>query len=340
MARTTCFVTFLLLALSAACGAQRKPRGPEITDPAVAKTDPDFAVQGEYLGQTVLASGGVRKTGAQVIARGEGQFEIYVLENGLPGDEWKRGDGRVRMTGRREGKVTAIDGDDFSGQIAEGKMTLASGDGQKKIELYRIERKSPTLGAKPPEGAVVLFDGTGVENFVDAAMSEDGNLMAGTVTKGSFGGYKLHLEFRLSWKPWATGQARSNSGVYVHDCYEIQVLDSFGLEGLDNECGGIYKIKVPEVNMCLPPLVWQTYDIDFTPPEYGSAGNKVSNARLAMRHNGGLIHENLELPHDTPGRQREGPAPRPIHLQSHGNKVQYRNVWLQESRDARLEKKR
>jgi len=330
MARTTCFVAIVLLAGGAACEAQRRPRGPEITDPAVAKADPDFAVQGEYLGQAVLADGSVRKTGAQVIARGEKQFEIYVLENGLPGDDWQRGDGRIRMRGRREGKVTAVEGDEFSGRIAEGKMTLTRGDGREKIELCRIERKSPTLGAKPPQGAVVLFDGTGVEHFVDAAMSEDGNLMAGTVTKGKFGSYKLHLEFRLSWKPWATGQARSNSGVYVHDCYEIQVLDSFGLEGRDNECGGIYKIKAPDVNMCLPPLVWQTYDIDFTAPEYDSAGRKVSNARLTVCHNGEPIHEDLELPRDTPGRQGEGPAPRPIHLQGHGNKVQYRNIWLEE----------
>jgi hypothetical protein len=120
--------------------------------------------------------------------------------------------------------------------------------------------------------------------------------------------------------------------VYVHDCYEIQVLDAFGLEGRDNECGGLYKIKEPDVNMCFPPLVWQTYDIDFTAPQYNDAGEKTSNARLTVKHNGVTIHENLELSHDTPGRKGEGPGPRQLHLQGHGNRVQYRNIWLVEKK--------
>ena len=126
--------------------------------------------------------------------------------------------------------------------------------------------------------------------------------------------------------PDATGQARSNSGVYLHDCYEIQVLDSFGLEGKDNECGGIYSVSEPSVNMCFPPMTWQTYDIEFTAPVYED-GKKVKNACATIKHNGKVIHDNIEL-HGTPGRQGEGPGPRPLHLQGHGNKVQYRNVWV------------
>jgi hypothetical protein len=80
--------------------------------------------------------------------------------------------------------------------------------------------------------------------------------------------------------------------------------------------------------MCFPPLVWQTYDFDFTAPQYDDAGNKVSNARLTVLHNGTAIHDDLELPHNNPGRQGEGPGPRPLHLQGHGNRVQYRNIWL------------
>ena len=108
-------------------------------------------------------------------------------------------------------------------------------------------------------------------------MSKDKNLMSEATSKQKFTDYTLHVEFRLSYMPEARGQARSNSGIYLHDCYEIQVLDSFGLEGEDNECGGIYQFRKPDVNMCYPPLTWQTYDVDFTAPRYKD-GKKTANA--------------------------------------------------------------
>jgi hypothetical protein len=159
-------------------------------------------------------------------------------------------------------------------------------------------------------------------------LSPERNLIAGVVSEPLPKCYHLHLEFRLSYMPTAFGQARSNSGVYLDDCYEIQVLDSFGLEGRNNECGGFYSIKEPDVNMCLPPLVWQTYDFDFSGPKFDAAGKKTANARITVLHNGVPIHANIELPKDTPGRKKEGPGPRPIHLQGHGCHVQYRNIWL------------
>lgn len=333
MARATYLLTFLVLlslVSDSACGAEARRDGPEITDPNLAKADPDFALQGEYVGQGVLPDGTQGRVGAQVIARGNGQFEIYLLTGGLPGEGWKRGGQRTRLDGQRQGKVVSVEGDSISGQIAEGKMTLAAGDAKTKLELKRVERQSPTLGAKPPEGAVVLFDGTGLDYFPGATMSEEKNLVAGTSSKDEFNSYKLHLEFRLSWMPWAGGQRRSNSGVYIHNCYELQVLDSFGLEGRHNECGGLYSIKEPDLNMCLPPMVWQTYDLDFTAPEFDQQGNKVANARMTLRHNGVVIHDDLELPGATPGGQDEGPGPRGIHLQGHGCHVQYRNIWLVE----------
>ena len=106
--------------------------------------------------------------------------------------------------------------------------------------MTRTVRHSPTEAAKPPPGAVILFDGTTAEHFKHGELSPDGNLMAEATTKDTFTDYTLHVEFRLSYMPTARGQDRSNSGVYLHDCYEIQVLDSFGLEGKDDECGGFY----------------------------------------------------------------------------------------------------
>ena len=301
----------------------------EVTEPEQAKADPDFAVQGEYLGEGVLPDGTQGKVGAQVIARGDGKFEIYLLAGGLPGEGWKRKDARLRAEAQREGEVVVVMGGDLSGKIADGKMSVVDQHGHEKIQLKRIERKPPTLGKKPPEGAVVLFDGSGEGCFPGATITNDKSLVSGTISKAQFNSYHLHLEFRLTWMPAARGQGRSNSGVYIHNCYEVQVLDSFGLEGRDNECGGLYKIKHPDVNMCLPPMVWQTYDVDFTAPKFDAKGNKVSNSRMTLRHNGVVIHDDLELPHDTPGGQKEGPGPRGIQLQGHGCHVQYRNIWLE-----------
>ena len=109
----------------------------------------------------------------------------------------------------------------------------------------------------------------------------------------------------------------------------MQVLDSFGLEGKDNECGGIYSIKDPDVNMCFPPLQWQTYDIDFQAAKYDDQGKLVSEPQITVRHNGELIHENVALPRSTTAAPKKpGPEPGPLYLQNHGNPVRYRNVWV------------
>ena len=155
---------------------------------------------------------------------------------------------------------------------------------------------------------MVLFDGSTADKFVHGTLLADGNLLSDATTKQGFGDYTLHMEFRLSYMPNARGQARANSGLYLHDCYEVQVLDSFGLEGLDNECGGFYQLRKPDVNMCFPPLTWQTYDIKFTAPKF-TDGKKTANAKVEVRHNGVVVHPEFELAHNTPGRQGEGPAP-------------------------------
>jgi hypothetical protein len=82
--------------------------------------------------------------------------------------------------------------------------------------------------------------------------------------------------------------------------------------------------------MCFPPLSWQTYDIDFTAARYDDDGKKVKNARVTIKHNGVVIHDDLELPHGTPGKNPEGPGPDGIYLQGHGNPVVFRNIWVVE----------
>lgn len=305
------------------CCVAQAARGPELIDPEEARADPDFAVQGEYVGEGVFPDGGRSKAGAQAIAQGDGKFRLVVYRGGLPGAGWQRGGERFFLDGRREGDVTRLASEKLAGKIEGEKLTVTDPEGKPLMDLKRAQRKSPTLGEKPPAGAVVLFDGSSAEHFQDGKITPMKTLEAGTTTKSKFAMAKLHLEFRLSWRPEARGQGRSNSGIYISGIPEIQVLDSFGLEGRSNECGGFYGRREPDVNMCLPPLVWQTFDVEFLPPQRDADGKPTENIRVTVRHNGVVIHENYDT-----GR-RESP-PRGIHLQRHGNRVQYGNVWLVE----------
>ena len=205
-----------------------------------------------------------------------------------------------------------------------------------KTEIKRVERKSPTLGMKAPEGAIVLFDGSNTDAFdgkVNVSDKQENAIWSEARLKPfeKDRPYTLHMEFMLSFMPNATGQARSNSGVYLQEEYECQVLDSFGLEGENNECAGFYQQLKPIVNACFPPLTWQTYDFDVTPAKFNDKGEKIANAVITVKHNGILVHDKAELAHETPGgktEKTEAGEARGVFLQGHGNKVQYRNIWI------------
>ena len=330
MQRSARIVVSLVLTFGIISVAPAQPKkGPVATSQS--QVDDDYAFGGEYLGQVDRSDGTQAKLAAQVVARGSGEFLIVGYVGGLPGDGWKRGDKKIELTGKREGgSVDLVHEGRILGKIADGKMTAWNPEHtERRFELKKVERKSPTLGAKPPAGALVLFDGSGLENFAEGEINDEKLLWAGATSKPLSSDFVLHLEFMTPYMPEDRGQKRANSGVYLHDCYELQVLDSFGLEGHDNECGGLYKLRVPDVNMCLPPLAWQTYDIDFIAPRFDAAGKKTAGARATIRHNGVVIHDDVEL-RFTPGRLEEGPGPRALHLQKHGNKVQYRNIWVKE----------
>ena len=302
-----------------------------ITDPA--KGGRAYEVQGEYAGTIRDPDQGERKLGIQVIALGGDQFEAIAYPGGLPGDGWG-GEERIRGTGELKDGVARFKSDHGTGLIRDGRFVIADGDGEEIGALPKVERKSPTLGRKPPRNAVVLFDGKSLDELEGGELTDDGDLSVltprGVRSKKAFGDHHLHIEFRTPFMPDARGQARGNSGVYVQGRYEVQVLDSFGLEGKDNECGGIYQIAAPKVNMCFPPLAWQTYDINFAAPRYEN-GRKVRNARITIRHNGVVIHEDLELPRGTPGGTGDESAEGgPLFLQNHGNPVVFRNIWVVE----------
>ncbi len=318
----------LLLILTLA--APLPAKGPKYTDPRQA--DAEFAYQGEYVGQ-FEKDGERRKVGVQVIALGDGKFRAVGYRGGLPGDGWD-GSERHEAEGELQDGVVRFESDKATAMLpGDGTLRVTTADGIQLEPLKKVERKSPTLGEQPPAGAVVLFDGSSADAFQGGRLSEDGLLMEGATSKQRFGDHRLHLEFRLPYQPQDRGQGRGNSGVYVQGRYEVQVLDSFGLEGKQNECGGIYSVKDPDVNMCFPPLAWQTYDIDYTAARYDEAGKLLSPPRMTVRHNGVVVHKDVTLPADrstTAAPVKPGPGDGPVFLQNHGCPVRYRNIWVLE----------
>lgn len=318
--RTLMAATGLAFAAAQLLAADNKVSGP---------ADPDFQMQGEYVGEIQSPAGEAVKVGVQVIALGDGKFRALGHLGGLPGDG-SDGTNQPPVDGTLKDGAVHFESDQARAELKGGVLRVMTPGGELHAELKRVERRSPTLGAKPPAGAVVLFDGTSADAFRSGKMTDDGLLIAGATSKQKFGSCTLHIEFQLPFMPAASGQARGNSGCYLQGRYEVQMLDSFGLSGEDNECGGIYGIRAPDVNMCFPPLSWQTYDVDYTAAQY-DGDKKVKNARITVKHNGRVIHQDVELPRATRAAPvAEGPQPGPLYLQDHGNPVRYRNIWLVE----------
>lgn len=344
MIRALALVVVLAFAAPVTLLAQtkEKPKKVVISDPKELKDDKDFVIQGEYSGKVL---GKDEKIGVQVVAKGAGNFDLKVFTGGLPGDGWDEKTSPVLATANRSGdelrlNPVTVDSKEKIGILngEPGKMIFTYTHDSKKISagLSKVERKSPTLGAKPPEGAVVLFGSDGDEkNWAGGKLVElsDGKFLnMGIKSKQAFGSFKAHVEFRLPWMPGSTGQGRGNSGVYLQDRYEVQVLDSFGLKGENNECGGVYTLAKPSVNMCFPPMVWQTYDIDFNAAEFGADGKKTRNAILTLVHNGVKVHDKVELKNSTGGGQAEKATSGPFQLQNHGDPLVYRNIWVVEAK--------
>ena len=315
--------TLLALLLALVSARALSAAEPNVSAP----TDPDFPLQGEYSGD-VHSPAGDQAIGIQVVAQGDGKFTAVSYIGGLPGDGWERS---PRQSGKGELKNGSVEfsGQGYTSTVKNGVMSIGVA-GVNIAELKKQDRESPSLGAPPPPGAIVLFDGSSADKFEGGKMDSDNLLLPGCTSKEKFGSGKLHLEFRVPFMPKAEGQARGNSGVYLQGRYEVQILDSFGQEEADNMCGAVYGVKPPSQNMAYPPMAWQTYEIDFTAPEFKD-GKKVegSQAMITAKQNGIGIHRRTKVPQPTAGAPQSGEAETgPIYLQDHGNPVRFQNIWF------------
>ena len=266
-----------------------------------------------------------------MVALGKNTYKVFLRRQLAEGKV-----ATAELDGKTEGDAVTfagkIDGGDWSAAYADAAVKGTSAAGG-TIELKRVVRPSPTLGTKPPQGAVVLLDGKNFDEHDRRRPDQEWKLVDGGVEmpKGGMnakrrfdGSFKMHVEFFIPFRPAARGQGRGNSGVYLPNGDEIQVLDSFGTTTYKGGgCGGLYAYKDPDAFdqfslASLPPLEWQAYDIEYRVAK--KDGKPAGKPRVTVLHNGIKIHDNVEVQNNA----RVGG----FHFQDHGNPVRYRNIWV------------
>ncbi len=294
---------------------------------------------GEYTGTFYADSRTQMPATAVVVAESERDWRI-MIEAVSP--ERDRQGAHIEVYGNLQGQGVDIaypsGGYRWHGGITNGHLSIQSEYGQ-HFELDKIVRKSPNEGLEPPAGAVVLLPyKKGVKPDLSAWTNQNWEPLdngaarvrqGSNTTKEKFGDIKrLHVEFWLPLEPGNRGQGRANSGVFLNDTYEVQVLDSFGLVETSGDCGSLYSIKRPDVNASLPPETWQTYDIEFRAPRLNADGTVKEGPRITVIHNGVKIHDNVEIVRGTANPKAEVKTTGAIQLQDHSHPIQFRNIWL------------
>jgi hypothetical protein len=218
----------------------------------------------------------------------------------------------------------------------------------KDTEVWEPEPEVVTPGKSagdPPSDAIILFDGKHLNSWADTKGNpakwtvSDGAM---TVAKGSgdiktkqtFGDIQLHIEWRTPAKVEGEGQGRGNSGIFLDEKYELQVLDSYNNRTYSNgQAGSIYKQTMPMVNASKPPGEWQTYDVVYLAPKFNENGTLKTPGRITVFHNGVLIHHNTEIKGTTEyiGKPKIIAHDKgSVRLQDHGNPTSFRNIWVRE----------
>ncbi|MDG4825173.1 discoidin domain-containing protein [Asanoa sp. WMMD1127] len=236
--------------------------------------------------------------------------------------------------------TTAHDFTAVQARYVRVNVTTPASDGNLAARIYELEAYAQS-GANP--GRVVLFNGANMNNFeqtgggaVTWPLGNGGvEVLGGDIrSKESFGDFRLHIEFWLPNLPsTVTGQARANSGIYLQDRYELQVLDSWGDSSIGiDECASIYNKIAPTSNAATAPETWQTYDVTFRAARFNSSGAKTENARVTVVWNGVTVHNNVAIDGPTGNGAAEGPTAGRIRLQDHGDpgaNLFYRNIWVE-----------
>ncbi|AKD02093.1 DUF1080 domain-containing protein [Pontibacter korlensis] len=214
-------------------------------------------------------------------------------------------------------------------------------------EFWEPEPRVVTPGTNitaPPSDAIVLFDGKNLSEWkaksggTEATWPvKNGEFTVGKgdiSTKREFGDFQLHIEWSAPDKVEGQGQGRGNSGIFLQDRYEVQVLDSYNNRTYSNgQAASVYKQHRPLVNAMRKPTEWNVYDVIYTAPRFKEDGSVFTPARVTVLHNGVLVQNNVEVKGPTeyiglPAYKAHGKAP--ITLQDHGNPVAFRNIWIRE----------
>lgn len=250
------------------------------------------------------------------------------------------------MQGALSGDTVTFAGGEWSGTINAGHFKASNG--RDTFDLQHVTRTPPSLGMKPPAGALVLFDGNNMDSWAKMKgkewLKEDGpgawHLLrdgilevvphtGNLISHKWFGDSKIHVEFRNVGGP-------TNSGVYIQDRYEANINEVYGrLEG--NPCAGFDNCTPadakPGIRCSRPPLEWQTLDIDFRAPRFDAAGNRTAAPRATLLFNRTRLYNDRELGPVTLNAARLGEAPTgPVQLQEHGMPLEFRNIWVLESK--------
>ena len=338
----------LLLGASLMMCAQKKKGGPrkvELPHPfywaAPDALRGDWQGQGQYVAQVVPVMDRVYSVEDLIPQQDDvNKYEVHIFHQFDVANDKPV----AVLTGTLADGVVTLEGDGWTGTIQDGHFKAQKGS--ESFDLQHADRVSPTMGEQSPAGAVVLFDGKSLDTWAKMKekqwLEQDGPCQfrivgdraaesfprrGNCISKRQFGDAKIHVEFRNLGGP-------TNSGVYIQDRYEANINETYG--SLTANPNGQFDNSVPTkpgIRASRPVLDWQTFDIDFKAPRFDASGKKTADAVVTLRLNGVVMYKDQPLGPVILNAAKLGEAAQgPIQLQEHGMPVQFRNIWVLETK--------